>query len=136
MICGTHETDIGRSLAEWFGRKTGKPPVPPYSAMGWTDREGYLTGVALFHDYNGANIEFHFVGKMGRHSLREAMRYPFVQLGALRLTAKPYRSNTDLIRIVEKLGFEKEGEMKNYYGLDEDAIVYRLDKAAAQKWID
>jgi RimJ/RimL family protein N-acetyltransferase len=134
---GTHETEDGRTVAEWFGQVVGKPQFGPYAAMGWQNDKGEPVTAVLFNDYNGANIEMHMVGTFGRQRLREVMRYAFLQLNVQRITAKPYRSNVKLRETVMKLGFEPEGVMKRYYGpsSDDDAIVYRLDRQAAEKWM-
>lgn len=136
IVAGTHETPAGRSIAEWFGRFVGKPTFAPYSAIGCL-KQGELCNAALFVDYNGSNIELHMAGTITRALLRDGLRYAFLGLNVQRVTAKPYRSNVTLREIVLRLGFEPEGVMHRYYGpsSDDDAIVYRLDRPAAEKWM-
>lgn len=137
LVGGTHETPVGKHVAEWFGRIVGKPQFGPYSAMGWQRQDGSLSAAVLFNDYNGANVEIHMVGKIGRHGLKEAFRYAFTVLNVQRITAKPYRCNYPLRHLVQRLGFVPEGVMKHYYGPapSEDAFVFRLERAAAEKWM-
>jgi RimJ/RimL family protein N-acetyltransferase len=137
VICGTHESADGKRVADWFGEVVGKPQNGPYAAMGWEDGNGRLRTVALFNDYNGANVEMHMVGSLSRGSIRDALRYAFLQLKVLRITGKPYRSNVKLREILVRLGFKAEGTMQRYYGSssDDDAIIYRLDRDAAAKWM-
>lgn len=136
LISGTHETRDGLRIAGWFGRFVGKPQFGPYAALGCLKGDD-LCNAALFNDYNGANIELHMAGTITRPLLRGGMRYAFRGLNVQRITAKPHRSNERLIKIVERLGFEREGVMKNYYGAssDDDAIVFRLDRRVAEKWM-
>lgn len=136
IVAGTHETPDGRSIAEWFGRYVGKRQHAPYSAIGCL-RQGTLCNAALFVDYNGSNIELHMAGTITRSLLRDGFRYAFRGLNVNRVTVKPYRSNVVLREIALRIGFEPEGVMKNYYGpsSDDDAIVYRLDRHAAEKWM-
>lgn len=137
LIFGTHETADGLSIADWFGKQVGKPQHGPYATLGCIDRQGLLCNAALFNDYNGANIELHMAGRLTRALLREGLRYAFWQLKVQRITAKPYRSNLVLRQVVRRLGFEQEGVMQRYYGpsSDDDAIVFRLDRQAAEKWM-
>lgn len=137
LITGTHETPEGQFVADWFGRQVGKPQVGPYASLGWQREDGSLSAAVLFNDYNGANIEIHFVGTCGRHGLKDAFRYAFEQLSVQRITAKPYRSNFELRRFVTEIGFVSEGVMKRYYGPStaSDAFVFRLDRDAAEKWM-
>jgi RimJ/RimL family protein N-acetyltransferase len=134
-LSGTHETEDGQRIAQWFGDIVGKQPNGHYSAMGWLKPDGTLSAAVVFHDWNGANIEMHMVGSISRQGLREAFRYAFLQLKVQRVTAKPYRSNDTTCGLVERLGFVREGVMERYYGPNDDALVFRLDPAAAQKWM-
>lgn len=136
FVSGTHETAQGQSIAAWFGNAVGKEQHGPYSALGVT-RDGALETAVLFNDYNGSNIEIHMVGRMSRHAIREAFRYAFLQMKVQRVTGKPYRSSIELRDRLLRLGFVPEGVMHRYYGpsSDDDAIVYRLDRDAAEKWM-
>lgn len=136
IVAGTHDSDEGRDIAAWFGRIVGKPQFGPYQALAWKAPEG-LRSAVLLNDYNGANIELHMVGELRRAILRTCFRYTFWQLKVQRITAKPYRCAIPIRKALLRLGFEKEAELKRYYGpsSDDDAIVYRLDRPAAEKWM-
>lgn len=135
LIFGTHETRDGLRIAAWFGRAVGKPQSAPYATLGCLEGDD-LCNALLFNDYNGANIELHMAGKIKRSLIREGMRYAFLQLGVQRITAKPYHSNEKLLAILPRLGFVQEGiVMQRYYGPNDDAIVFRLDRPAAEKWM-
>ncbi len=136
IVAGTHDTVEGKVIAEWFGQIVGKPQFGPYQALGWKAPDG-LRSAVLFNDYNGSNIELHMVGELRRPILRTGFRYAFVQLNVQRITAKPYRCAIPIREALLRLGFEKEAELKRYYGpsSDDDAIVYRLDRSNAEKWM-
>jgi hypothetical protein len=136
LFSGTHQDDIGVTIAEWFGAISGKPVFGSYSAMGWSDPGG-LKSAAIFNDYTGSNLEIHIVGRMTRQTMREAFRYVFDQVKVIRLTAKPHRSNKRLLRMLPKIGFKFEATLKHYYGPErkDDAIVFRMDRDAALKWM-
>lgn len=140
LISGTHETRDGLRIAGWFGRFVGKPQFGPYAALGCLKGDD-LCNAAMFNDYNGANIELHMAGTITRPLLRGGLRYAFRGLNVQRITAKPYRSNEALIDILLRLGFVPEfGEvehsvMQRYYGPNDDAVLFRLDRHAAEKWM-
>lgn len=136
IVDGTHDTIEGRDIAEWFGRIVGKPQFGPYQALGWKAPDGLRSAVILNH-YNAANIELHMVGELRRAILRTCFRYTFDQLKVQRITAMPYRCAIQIREALLRLGFEKEAELKRYYGpsSDDDAIVYRLDRSNAEKWM-
>lgn len=136
IVAGTHDSVSGREIAIWFGQIVGKPQFGPYQALGWKANDG-LRSAVLLNDYNGSNIELHMVGELRRPILRTCFRYAFNQLKVHRITAKPYRCAVQIRLALVRLGFEKEAEMKRYYGSssDDDAIVYRLDRHKAEKWM-
>jgi RimJ/RimL family protein N-acetyltransferase len=138
LVSGTHDTAEGRALAAWFGAHVGRPQSGPYAVLGWLDQGGAIRAVALFQHFNGCNIDIHVFGAVTRQTLREALRYPFRQLGCLRVTAKPYRGNKVLRDFLTRVGFVQEGVMLRYYGArkSSDAVVYRLDRKTAEKWMD
>lgn len=139
-VYGGPDDEAAFAIGRWFSEKTGAPVHPPFSAIGWLDEKG-LCGAALFHDFNGSNIEMHVwvVGrKMTRQMIRDVVAYVFHRANCHRLTVKPYRKNKAARRIAERFGFEYEATLKNYYGLGKgnDALVYRLDRKNAERWLN
>ena len=98
---------------------------------------GNILAAALYRNYNTSNVEIHLQaeGHFDRACLRAIFTLPFKVLLCNRLTAIVEAENKRIIRIVNKLGFEKEADLKNFYGLDKDAELYRLDSHKAEKWI-
>lgn len=137
LYSGSWDSENGQTIARWFGAQIGKEQQRPFSAMGWVDPSGQICSAALFDDHTGSNLEIHIVGRMTRQTIREAFNYCFNQLGILRLTAKPYRSNKPLLKMLPRIGFQYEATLKRFYGPQrgDDALVFRLERPAAEKWI-
>ncbi len=130
-------------VATYVGAGLGLVFQQPFTAIGWVvelpNGQWRLVGGAVFNDYNGHNVEVSVYGPraLTRQSLRETLRYVFGQLKCLRLTAKTKRGNTTMRRLLPRLGFKWEGEMKQYFGPQkaENALVYRMTSEAAKKWM-
>lgn len=136
-IYGTDNTFDGQMVAAWFGSLTGSPQYGPYAALGWVDDSGAIVGAALFMDYSGSSIELHAIGRMTRQMLRECFQYAFDTAGVLYLRAKPPRHQRKSRDVLERIGFVPECTMRRYYGPTRgcDAIVYRIDRRTAEKWM-
>lgn len=128
-------------IATFVGQGLGLTFYPPLTTLGWVQElpgeKWRLSGGAVFNDYNGSNIEISIYGRLTRQSLRESLGYVFVQLKCLRLTAKTRRGNARMRRLLPRLGFKWEGEMKNYFGPTkaDSALVFRMDAKAAERWM-
>lgn len=137
-IAGSSEDINGQIVAKWFEEKTKNKTYAPYSAIGFYKEK--LEAAVIFTDYNGANIEIHIYGPkcLTRYTISVCLDYVFNQLKCVRLTAKPRRENKYLLKILSKFGLEYEATLKQYYGetRGKDAIVYRLTKEKAKKWIE
>lgn len=126
-------------IGQWFAAQTGSPVHPPFSAIGWLDGQQFC-GAVLFNNYNGSNIEVHgrvLNSRVTRQMIRDVFDYVFVRADCNRLTAKPPRKNKAVRKFAERLGFIYEATLKNYYGpaRGDDALVYRLDRATAERWL-
>ncbi len=140
VVYGSPDDGSALAIGNWFSEKTKSPVHPPFSAIGWIDDQ-QLCGAALFNDFNGSNIEMHvwvINNQMTRKMIRDVLEYVFVRSNCNRLTAKPYRKNKAAREIAERLGFSYEATLKNYYGLGKgnDAMVYRLDRSTAERWLN
>lgn len=60
--------------------------------------------------------------------LKIAFGFPFMQLGLNRVTGIQNEFNHKARSLVERLGFELEGEMKQYYQNGESAMIYGMTK--------
>lgn len=129
-------------VAQFVGAGLKKSFTPPYTAIGWVREQGdqwRLVGGAVFNDYNGANIEVSIYGPhaMNRQTLREALRYVFLQCKCQRLTARTERGNKRMIPLLNRLGFVYEGKQKYFFGSTKshDALMFRMDPDSAERWI-
>jgi hypothetical protein len=93
------------------------------------EREGIKTGAVILNDYRpGQNIELtaHTCGNWSIADVRGIARYCFERSN--RITARTSVNNLRAIKMLETLGFEREGVMRDWFG-DSDAIVFGLLKS-------
>lgn len=125
-------------VAQWASERMGQEFHPPYVAVGFL-RDQRLCGSAIFNDWNGFNIEvtIYGPGAMCRVSIRYVYRYVFMQIGALRLTARTRRSNKVMCKLLPRLGFTFEGAEPWYFGpgKGDDALRFRLTRSHAERWM-
>jgi len=135
IILGQDEA-VGRFAAD----RLGIPLEPPFTSMGIIDDiSGELVGAIIYNRYNKYDIEISFYGPgaMHRRFIKAAFEYPFTQLGVLRLTARTKRSNKVMCKLLPRLGFIYEATLKNHFGQTrgDDAVLYRLTRSEAARWI-
>ena len=133
---------LGRDaeVGQFASERLGVPIIPPFTSMGIIDDiSNELCGAIVYNGYNGANIEISFYGPrcMQRRFIKAAFAYPFEQLGVIRLTGRTKRSNKTMCKLFPRLGFIYEATLKNYFGptRGDDAVVYRMSRAEASKWL-
>lgn len=117
------------SVASWVAQQAGgKPFVQPFTAFGFVDPAGRLTGGAVFTGYNGDNVELSLAGRAAatRSGLAAITAYVFSQLKCSRLQMHTRKSNRRVLRMLaHRLGVRYEGVAHRYFGR-EDGIVYSL----------
>jgi RimJ/RimL family protein N-acetyltransferase len=131
-----------KTVAEWVAKQAhSKAPVPPYTAFGFLDATGRLTGGCVFTGYNGDTVELSLAGRgaASRSAMAAVSSYVFAQLGCSRLQMHTRRSNHRVLRMLAKrLGVQYEGVARHYFGKNEHGVVYALtvDNLAAfrAKW--
>lgn len=81
-----------------------------YIAIGY-QREGYLQGGVVFTQHSGPNILMAAAldAPLTRRFLRALFHYPFLQLKCERITVLIDDDNPKSIRLVEHVGFVREG---------------------------
>lgn len=132
-------------VAKWVGERTGIEggfnPVTIsgapysgdllYSAIGVADDFGRLLAGAVYNNWRHPNIEITFAVESNRWASREAiaciLRYPFVQLKCLRITAYTAARNDRARAFLTNplIGFTQEGYHPNGFPSD-DAVSYGL----------
>lgn len=105
-----------------------------YRAVGY-ELCSRLAGGVVYTQYSGANIVVATVlqAPLTRMFLRSVFHYPFVQLKCRRVTALVDASNIRSQRLVEHLGFVREGCLREGAAA-EDVFVYGLLKRAC-RWL-
>lgn len=116
-------------VAEWVARQAhSKPPVAPYTAFGFVDSRGTLTGGCVFTGYNGDTVELSLAGRSAatRSGWAAITSYVFDQLGCSRLQMHTNRRNKHTLRMLAgRLGVRYEGVARRFFGKD-DGVCYSL----------
>lgn len=107
---------VGNHVVEWVARQTN--PCGYFGngvGIGW-ERDGKLTGGAVFMNWNGVNIDVHIASDRTAQwlvpgALQFAFAYPFIQLGARRITAAIGEGNRLSRSFAERLGFILEAKL-------------------------
>lgn len=129
-------------VADWVAKKVGEPIHAPYTALGFSRNEqpSIIVGGVVYNDYNGFNIEITCAMEKGvvcAAILDAVFSYAFETLNCLRVTARTKRSNKAICRMAQRLGFNYEASLKQYFGPNrrDDAILFYIDHASASRWI-
>ncbi len=96
-------------------------------------REGEIIAAVLYQDFNGSNVFAHVAAEPGKRWGTKAflywtMHYPFVQLGAKRMTGWVSVNNVAAQKFDEHLGFEREATLKRAGEHGEDVILYVMHR--------
>lgn len=96
----------------------------------WNDKK--LMAVALYNMLDESNVSLSLATTNPKWCTRKVIKviadYPFNQLGLNRVTAVIRESNTKSISLTERIGFTKEGELRQYYKDGESAMIYGMLK--------
>lgn len=130
-------------VARWVGDRTDILDFNPapidgvdypgrlYTAIGVADSSGALLAGAVYNNWRHPNIEITFAVEHPKWASREAiaciLRYPFVQLKCLRITAYTAARNDRARAFLTNplIGFTQEGYHPNGFPSD-DAVSYGL----------
>lgn len=120
---------VGKRIPHVGASGFGPFPYSSAEALGVV-RDGELIGGAVFHNWQGHDIQvsiaFDDPRWMRRRILRRLFAYPFVTLGCTRLTALTAADAGHVRRLLEGLGFTLEGRHPRGLGPDTDAVSYGL----------
>lgn len=116
------DDELARTLAKlWLDSKVNAP----YLGL-VVETDELVAGVLILNDYYpGDNIEVTAaaVGPWSIADVRGVARYCFQR--ARRITARTKTTNERAIKMLEALGFKREGVMREYFAGD-DAMVFGL----------
>lgn len=83
-------------------------------AIGYANEDGQLLAGVTYKDWNGANIWVHVRVEDGRalpQFVAVAFHYPFVQVGARRLTLPICSTNRKALSVAARMGFTLESKL-------------------------
>lgn len=118
-------------VAQRLARDPDKPPFGAASAIGVLDERGKLVAGVVYHGYDPdcPSVEMSFAASTARWLTKalvcELLRYPFEQLGCIRITGVTPRRATSARRFLDKFGFKREGLVRSAFGAD-DAVISGL----------
>lgn len=132
MIIWNQKVRCGNWLLERV--PLAKSWLTDYQAIG-CEIAGDLVAVVVYERFTGWDIDMSLAvdKRATKGFVREAFRYPFVQLECQRVSSMVAVSNTPCRRLIERLGFKVEG-IKRRALPDEDMIHYGLTKAEC-RWL-
>ena len=89
-------------------------------------RDGLILSAIAFSHWTGHDMDVSVAGSQGSRGILQAFyQYVFDQHRCCRATARIRASNLASQRLAERLGFQREGVLRQGYG-DEDALIYGL----------
>lgn len=126
-----------QDILNWVINHTGYGIVSPFSAIVYVDETKEIQGAAIFDNYIGTNIFLHIHGPgcINRRTIKDTFGYVFLQLKCLRLTAIIREKDTLISSMAQRTGFELEARLKDFYGIDNDGLVYKITLEKAKKWL-
>jgi RimJ/RimL family protein N-acetyltransferase len=113
-------------VANWAFTRFGYERSRYDMAVGIVD-DGSLVAAALFHSYNGPDVEISYYGPktMTLGVVKQLAKLAVEGLGVSRITARTAKNNKAMKKGIKKIGFEFEGVRHNAYG-KYDALMYGL----------
>lgn len=114
-------------VARFVSDRLGFALCPPYTALG-IERDGEICAGAIFNHFEGNDVHIGIVGTgWTRGFLRAVGEYVFSQLGCGRMTA--ITESPKVIGIVERLGGQMEGCLREHFGPGRDGFVAGILKS-------
>lgn len=127
----------GQKVAQWVAANMPASDrvrnFGPHVAIGFVSGGKPLVGV-VFHEFRemeyGHDARLTIVAKHPMWARKEIvsaiLRYPFEQAGCTRITAIVREGNARSIRLVERVGFRKEGVCRRAYNGKTNAIIFGM----------
>ena len=131
----SHKQDV---IAKVCAVRCKCPPIPePNSSIGFV-KDGNLVGGVTYSSYTGreiwAAIWVDDRSVWSRKNLNTMFSYPFEECGVVRLCGLVSVRNTASLKMMERMGFVREGLYRKYVPNDVDAVVFAMLKEEC-KWI-
>ena len=111
----------GERVARFVSAVLGFGLCPPYTALG-IEQDGEVTAGVIFHCFEGKAVHVTAAGTGWTLGFMRALgEYVFGQLGCERMTLTTEKS--EVAEYALRLGGEREGVLRNQYGLGRNGIV-------------
>ena len=95
-------------------------------------KKNNLLSVAVYSNYNGINCELTVAAYSKwwarKDVIKMILKYPFEQLGCRRVTLLVRDDNHGIMRLVKRFGFEKEGQLREFFEHGEDCLIFGMLK--------
>lgn len=128
----------GKKVVAWVARRTNEyGNFGTDIGIGW-ERDGALVAGVAYANWNGVNVECHIASDgsrrwLTRQYLYGIFYYPFVQLGARRITVCVGEGNRASRNFVVHLGFQLETTLDAAHPSGK-LMIYRMFKEGC-KWV-
>jgi RimJ/RimL family protein N-acetyltransferase len=127
-------------VKQWVAARI--PHVEGYSpwdtAIG-VSREGQMIAGVVYSRFSKQDINLSIAATdprwCTRRTLRYLLGYPFLQLKVRRVTALVAVVNSKSRDLVERLGFQREGVLRDWFEFS-DVLVYGMLRREASRWVD
>ena len=105
-------------IAQALFTKHGWPPFAFDRAVGILDEQKALVGVALWQNWNTANVDLSYYGSgtLTMGLVRALAKYAITEFDASRVTVLVMKKRKRYMKAVLKFGFKCEGVQRCYYG--------------------
>jgi RimJ/RimL family protein N-acetyltransferase len=122
--------NAGQEVTDWITKRVGVTALSDCTNFGFYE-EDELVGGVVFYEYRVQDIVFSGVmekGSFNKTMLRTLFNYPFIQLNCHRITAYTEIDNRQANFFLKRLGFKKEGTMREISERLKDINVYGMLK--------
>jgi|APSaa5957512493_1039668.scaffolds.fasta_scaffold25588_2 RimJ/RimL family protein N-acetyltransferase len=122
--------NAGQEVTDWITKRVGVTALSDCTNFGFYE-EGELVGGVAFYEYRIQDIVFSGVmekGSFNKTMLRTLFNYPFIQLDCHRITAYTETDNRQANLFLKRLGFKKEGTMREISERLKDIHIYGMLK--------
>jgi len=122
--------NAGQEVTDWITKRVGVTALTDCTNLGFYEEDELVGGVA-FYEYRVQDIVFSGVmekGSFNKTMLRTLFNYPFIQLNCHRITAYTEIDNRQANFFLKRLGFKKEGTMREISERLKDINVYGMLK--------
>jgi len=127
----------GEPVVRWVVEQAGTSYCERSTGIGML-KDGMLVAGMAYERYSGPNVNVHIAiaGRVTREFWHAVSKYPFEELGCVRVTAIVLASNKRIRNLMVNIGFELEGTMKNAGQDGGDLLMYVLwrDKCRMLDW--